>query len=213
MKTRTILLATATLFLMAIFPTAKAQNPFKDLTKNYLVTSVKSPDIMGFVTACLSEPEDEHTGFLADEWEKYLNNEKPSLGVTLTVDKKNGYVRFEQDYDISYPDDLSGIKGLTEFCYWNCDDGAHKLFAENVCTTQDGKPFFGQYDGLYIYAYDNATKKLYLIEQDLIGLDDEVRGDVTFKLPQKGKDIEVFYSDGTQKKLTWNGKGFTLKGK
>ena len=57
----------------------------------------------------------------------------------------------------------------------------------------------------------NATKSLFMIDQDLLGLDDEVRGEVTFRLPQKGKDIEVFYSDGTQKILSWNGKGFTLK--
>ena len=209
MKTRTFLLA---LILMTVIPFgAKAQDPFKNLSENYLVASVKSPDIVGFVTACLSEPEDEHRGALAEEWDKYIKNEKPSAGVTLTVDKKNGYVSFEKDYDIAYPDDLTGIKGLTEFCYWNCDDGAHKLFAENVCTTQDGKPFFGQFDGLYIYTYDNATKKLYMIDQELLGLGDEIRGEVTFSLPQKGKDIDVFFNDGTQKKLVWNGKGFTLK--
>jgi hypothetical protein len=33
-------------------------------------------------------------------------------------------------------------------------------------------------------------------------------GEVTFKLPRQGKDIDVLFSDGTQKKLTWNGKGF-----
>lgn len=80
MKTRTILLATATIFFMAIFPTiTKAQNPFKNLTENYPAATI----------------------------------------------------------------------------------------------------------------------------QTLIGLDNEVRGEVTFSLPQKGKDIDVFYSDGTQKKLVW----------
>lgn len=212
MKTRTSLLAVAALILMAVIPTgAKAQDPFKNLKENYLVTTVQTPNIVGFVSAFLSEPEDEHTGALADVWDKYLKNEPQDKGVTLTVDKKNGYVRYELDYDVAYPDDKMGIMGVTEFCYWNCDDGKHKLFAENVSTTQDGKPFFGQFDGLYIYVYDNATKKLYMIGQDLLGLDDEIRGENLFRLPQKGKDIDVFFSDGTQKKLTWNGKGFTLK--
>ena len=213
MKTRTLFLAiAAVLFLMAIVPdNAKAQDPFKDLEENYLVTTVQTPSIVGFITAYLSEPEDEHSGALADVWEKYLKNEPQDQGVTLTVDKKNGYVRYELDYDVAYPDDKMGIKGVTEFCYWNCADGKHKLFAENTSTTQDGKPFFGQFDGLYIYAYDNDTKKLYMIDQELLGLVDEIRGETTFSLPQKGKDIDVVLSDGTQKKLAWNGNGFTLK--
>lgn len=212
MKTRTLLVVLTTLILTAIFPpVAKAQDPFKDLTENFFVTKVQTPSIEGFITAYLSEPEDEHRGALAEVWDKYLNNEPQGEGSTLTVDKKAGYFRYELDYDVAYPEDKMGLKSVTEFCYWNCDDGKHKLFAENVCSTREGKLFFGQFDGLYIYAYDNATKSLFMIDQDLLGLDDEVRGEVTFRLPQKGKDIEVFYSDGTQKILSWNGKGFTLK--
>ena len=104
-----------------------------------------------------------------------------------------------------------------EFCYWNCDDGKHKLFAQNVGLIQEGQPIIAQFEGLYVYAYDNATKKLYMIDQDLLGLGGDLwdysNGVITFKLPQKGKDIEVFINtDGkvTQKKLVWNGKGFKL---
>jgi hypothetical protein len=50
-----------------------------------------------------------------------------------------------------------------------------------------------------------------MIDQELLGLVDEIRGETTFSLPQKGKDIDVVLSDGTQKKLSWNGNGFTLK--
>ena len=35
---------------------AKAQDPFKDLTKNDVVVTVKAPSIIDFVTAFLSEP-------------------------------------------------------------------------------------------------------------------------------------------------------------
>lgn len=198
---------------------ATAQNPFKDLTKNTPSTEVtfkgQSPTIVDFLTCYLSETEDELRGALSQAWDNYLRKDEPEKGVTFTVDQKNGYVRYDMDYDVAYPDDPSGIKSYVEYCYWNCDDGKHKLFAENVGMTQDGKAIIGQFDGLYIYAYDNATKTLYMIDQDLIGLVDDLhdsrQGPITFALPQKGKDIDVFINTDTkviQKKLTWNGKGF-----
>lgn len=212
MKTRMLLLTSATMILMAIIPNvAKAQDPFKNLTKNEAVRTFKVPDIVDFVTVFLSETEDELRGSIAPEWQKYLKNEKLSKGVTFTVDKNNGYVRYEMDYDIAYPEDKTGEKSCVEFCYWNCADGLHKLFAENVYLTQKGKPIFTEFSGLYIYAYDNATQKLYMIDQDLLGLGEETHGVVTFVLPRMGKDIEVTYANGSKKKLAWNGKGFTLK--
>lgn len=198
---------------------ATAQNPFKDLTKNTPSTEVtfkgQSPTIVDFLTCYLSETEDELRGALSQAWDNYLRKDEPEKGVTFTVDQKNGYVRYDMDYDVAYPDDPSGIKSYVEYCYWNCDDGKHKLFAENVGMTQDGKAIIGQFDGLYIYAYDNTTKTLYMIDQDLIGLVDDLhdfgQGPITFALPRKGKDIDVFINTETkviQKKLTWNGKGF-----
>ena len=193
---------------------AKAQNPFKDLTKNEPIRTFKVPDIVDFVTVFLSETEDELRGSIAPEWQKYLKNEKQSKGVTITVDKKNGYVRYELDEDVAYPEAKSGYKSYVEYCYWNCADGTHKLFAENCGITQNGKPTFTEFSGLYIYAYDNATQKLYMIDQDLLGIDDELHEEVTFALPRVGKDIDVSFIKGdktTQKKLVWNGKGFNLK--
>ncbi len=212
MKTRMLLLTSATMILMAIIPNvAKAQDPFKNLTKNEAVRTFKVPDIVDFVTVYLSETEDELRGNIAPEWQKYLKSEKLGKGVTFTVDKKNGYIRYEMDYDIAYPEDKTGEKSCVEFCYWNCADGLHKLFAENVYLTQKGKPIFTEFSGLYIYAYDNATQKLYMIDQDLLGLGEETHGMVTFSLPRQGKDIEVTDANGSKKKLAWNGKGFTLK--
>ena len=207
-----LFLTSVTMILIAIIPNvAKAQDPFKNLTKNEAVRTFKVPDIVDFVTVYLSDTEDELRGSIAPEWQKYLKNEKLSKGVTFTVDKKNGYVRYEMDYDIAYPEDKTGEKSCVEFCYWNCADGLHKLFAENVYLTQKGKPIFTEFSGLYIYAYDNATQKLYMIDQDLLGLGEETHGMVTVGLPRQGKDIDLTLSDGSKKKLAWNGKGFTLK--
>jgi len=53
-----------------------------------------------------------------------------------------------------------------------------------------------------------------MIDQDLLGLGEVDQGTTTFLLPQKGKDIDVFFHNGsktTQKTLVWNGKGFNLK--
>lgn len=189
---------------------AKAQDPFKDLTKNDVVATYRVPNIVDFVTGFLSKAEDELRGSIAPEWQKYLKNEKLSKGVTFTVDKGNGYVRYDR------VNKKSGEKSYVEFCYWSCTDNTHKLFAENVGVTQNDKPVFTELTGLYIYAYDNATQKLYRIDQDLLGLDEETRGEVTFALPRVGKDIDMFIhnrSKVTQKKLTWNGKGFTTSGK
>ena len=110
-----------------------AQNPFKNLTKNEAVRTFKVPDIVDFVTVFLSETEDELRGSIAPEWQKYLKNEKLSKGVTITVDKKNGYVRYEMDEDVANPKNKTGYKSYVEYCYWNCSDGLHKLFACRPC--------------------------------------------------------------------------------
>lgn len=186
---------------------AKAQDPFKELTEDHAVVTFKVPDITQFVTNYLSDPQDEHSGYLSSVWEKYLKNEALEKDEKVTVDKKNGFVCFE-----SGPDE-GGYKSVTEMCYWNCADGLHKLFAENIVASQNGNPVYTEFTGLYVYVYDNATQTLYYVDQDLLGLTEEVRGEISFSLPRQGKDIKVYCGDGTQKKLAWNGKGFTLKNK
>jgi hypothetical protein len=186
---------------------ANAQDPFKNLTENPSVVSYKVPDISGFVTGYLSDPQDEHAGYLSGVWKKHLKNQALEKDEKVTVDSKNGYVSFE-----SGPD-KEGYKSVTEMCYWNCADGLHKLFAENVIATQNGKPIYTEFSGLYIYVYDNATQTLYFVDQDLLGITEELHGEISFSLPRQGKDIKVFFGDGTQKTLSWNGKGFTLKDK
>ena len=207
MKKRVIILCAMALFCSL---GAKAQDPFKDLTKNSSVATLKVPDIVDFVTAYLNDTEDELRGSIAPEWQKYLKNEKLSKGVSFTVDKQNDYVRYD------WVDKKSNEKTYVEFCYWNCADGLHKLFAENVGATIKDKPVFTEFCGLYIYAYDNATQKLYEIDQDLLGLGEETHGEVTFSLPRVGKDIDVYLHNRTttkHKKLTWTGKVFSIDGK
>lgn len=214
MKSKVIMICAVTVFCCL---SAMAQDPFKDLSKEDPTVEVtfkgQSPTIVDFLTSYLSISEDELRGSIVHEWEKYLKNEPLSDGVTFVVDQKNGYIRYAKDYDIAYPEEETGEKSCVEFCYWNCADGAHKLFGENVYLTQNGEPIFTEFSGMYIYAYDNATKKLYMINQDNLGLGEDIQGDVTFTLPRQGKDIEVsFYKDSKQikKRLTWNGKGFKL---
>ncbi len=184
---------------------AIAQNPFKNLTENPSVVTYKVPNIVDFVSGYLSDPQDEHADYLSEVWNKHLNNKALEKDEKVTIDSRNGYVCFE-----SGPD-KEGYKSVTEMCYWNCDDGLHKLFAENIVASQNGKPIYTEFSGLYIYVYDNATQKLYFIDQDLLGITEELHGEVSFSLPRQGKDIKVLFGDGTQKTLAWNGKGFTLK--
>ena len=209
MKNKAIIICA---LLLACGISAMAQKPFKDLTKKEPVVNIKSPTIVDFVSSYLSETDDELRGNLANEWRKFLRNEPLGKGVNFMVDMKNGYIRYDMDYDLAYPDEPSGEKTCVEFCYWNCDDNKHKLFAENVSFSQNGKPMFTEFSGMYIYAYDNATQNLYMVDQDQLGIDEDVHGEVTFVLPRKGKDIEVLFNNAkkTQKKLVWNGKGFKL---
>ena len=209
MKTRNLLILILGIILMTSISNAvKAQDPFKGLEENGYAITVKEANIVGFVTAYLSDPQDEHMGSLSSMWRKYLKNEPFENGDFVTVDTKNGFVRFETS------EDSEGYSSYTEMCYWNCDDGRHKLFAENVGVNQNFEPVVTEFTGMYIFVYDNVSQHLYFIDQELLGLGDKVRGEATtFRLPRKGKDIEVFFNDGTEKLLVWNGKGFTLTGK
>ena len=214
MKTRAfIICAIALLFCLS----AKGQDPFKNLKKTNPVANVtfngNSPTIVDFLTSFTNMANDELRYVVASQWDRYIQNLPLSDGASFTVDQKNGYIRFDLDFDVAYPDDQNGESIYVEYCIWNCDDGSHKLFAENVGSFEQKKPAFAQFDGLYVYAYDNASKKLYMINQDLLGLDENVQGDVTFALPRKGKDIDVTFYKGsktTQGTLAWNGNGFNL---
>ena len=123
-------------------------------------------------------------------------------GETLTIDQKNGYVLYEYKYE--------DVVIRVEMCYWNESDGKHKLFADNRWTFRNGKPIFGQFDGLSFYRYDNATKMMDGCNTPGFDVD---YFNKSYALPRTGKDIIVTtWNDNggkTQKTLKWNGHRFS----
>lgn len=170
------------------------------------------PVISDFVSAILSQEEDlgESLGEMADVWQLYKAGKPLPEGRSFVVDTKNGYFR----YDCSDKDEDGNVYStFIEFCYWNCSNGLRKLVAENTVCFQNGKPFMGQYSGLSFLMYDNKTRKLNLVYDDL-GLDFDYPDGIeviTHKLPQTGKTMEYHFhtsSGEVIKKLTWNGINF-----
>ena len=176
-----------------------------------------SPTISDFVSALVAsraadddeECADEAFNAIAYAWEQHHKGLPLEDGQTLTIDEKNGYVLYE------YRSEYESIEHLVkiELCYWNEADGKHKLLAYNVACFTNGKYSVGQFDGLYFYRYNNATKKLTWCD-DLKGIEAAYDYDVchSFALPRKGKDITVtfWYENGkkTEKTLKWDGHRF-----
>ena len=178
-----------------------------------------SPTISDFVSALVASRDndddeecvDEAFNAIAYAWEQYHKGLPLEEGQTLTIDEKNGYVLYE------YRSEYESIEHLVkiEMCYWNEADGKHKLLAYNVACFTNGKYSAGQFDGLYFYRYNNATKKMTWCD-DLKGLEAVYDYDVchSFALPRKGKDITVtfWYENGkkTEKALKWDGHRFSF---
>lgn len=212
MKIKNFLLVLAAFVLTNV--AAVAQEPYDvESSSEYdiiMTTNPTSPSIEDFITALLAEPEDELNGMLSDAWQRYLTGQPAEKGGTMLVDKKNGFMSYTVDYDEMYPEDAFGMLLRVEMCYWNCADGKHKLVAQNVVSTHNGKPALGQYDGMMFYLYDIKAHKLspvYSIIEDYEG-DYEI---ITYELPQKGKNIKVHIHTSTgviDKLLVWDGYRF-----
>ncbi len=198
-----------TTLLMAVFSTCLfAQTSDND--ENYIVVNYKGekPTISDFVTAILSREEiGEALNDMAEQWEKHLKGKALPKECTITVDSKNGYVR----YEINYPDNE---KHYIEYCYWNCSDGKHKLVGENIMLIMNGKPVETELTGLTFYMYDNKSHKLnYAYASELgdeVDMPNSTIG-VVRNLPRQGKTIEyIFYTPLKKltKHLTWNGSKF-----
>lgn len=166
------------------------------------------PTVSDFAWAVLSYDDnsdeadfDESRNAVKQAWIRHQKGMAQEKGVTLTIDEKNGYVRYElKDGEYTLQ---------VEMCYWNEADGKHKLFAYKTESFLNGmRPEPGQYDGLVFYRYDNATKKMTICEA---GIEVEY-SNISYALPRSGKDITVtrWNSNGTTKKQTlkWNGHGF-----
>lgn len=190
----------------------------------------KAPKITDFLVAFLNQDEtSEVLGSLYDAWNHYLQGEPQEPCVQFTIDEKNGYLRYTFDSKLCNDyDDLNELF-YYELCYWNCADSKHKIIAENIVSLDDGMYYLGQYSGTMFHIYDNATHKLYSIDDELLGayvepIIDESSSETgeqmtkydeavaVYHLPQKGKDITVDIYRGTQQNtgicLVWDGMRF-----
>ena len=181
----------------------------ESLDESIMVTfKGQKPEISDFVTAILSqEALGEALGAMAEEWEKHLKGKALPKEITITVDSKNGYVRYDAMYS-------EGEHSYIEFCYWNCTDGKHKLVAQNISLLVNGEPVDTELTGLSFYWYDNASHKLNYKYAFELGEEAEAAYGATGcirNLPRQGKTIELVYSTSNgkvTKKLTWNGSKF-----
>lgn len=163
------------------------------------------PGISDFVTAILSQEDlGEMLGNVSGNWDEYRKGRKLDKGAKFTVDERNGYIRFDEAY-------TSGESSYTEFCYWNCADGKHKVVATNCGCVMNGKPIETEYTGLQFYTYENATRKLTYASTYDMGASVEVTPVVTYALPRIGKDImaDIHAKSGKVKiRMKWNGQKF-----
>ncbi len=169
----------------------------------------KSPSISDFVTAIMSqEGLGEWMGHICDEWGKFRKG-KPHKG-HFKIDSRHGYIRFEE-----YIDDDHCV---TDFCFWNCSDGRHKVVTTASSFYRGTEVLDGQYSGLYLYLYDGKTRRMEWVPDTKLGIEHpDINGMLTYTLPVDGKDIIATGSD--PKKgfcrfvYEWNGNGFNLLNK
>lgn len=167
-----------------------------------------APDIFDFAWAYYcqdngDEEEDysESVAGIRDALVNYKNGENQFDNVTLTVDKKNGFLC----YEFLHQGDLTRI----EMCYWNEADKQHKLVACSRWHYFNGKPDLGQFDGMTFLRYTNATKRMTYCEAP--GFEVVYESGTSYSLPRTGKDIMMNKWDGgmkVQTALKWNGHGF-----
>lgn len=171
--------------------------------------SGNKPNISDYVTAVLQQEEiGEALGAMANSWEKHLKGQPIDDGCTITVDTKNGYVR----YDATLEEENQ--HNFVEFCYWNCTDGQHKLVAYNVGVFVNGEYVETELTGVAFMMYTDKTKRMKYAYSDELG--DEVTWPksanlLQVSLPRVGKSIKYVFGTPSGKvtqKLTWNGKKF-----
>ena len=164
-----------------------------------------NPTISDFVTAYLSQEDDEEMiSGIREDWECRQQGKALSNGAAFTVDVKNGFVRYDKRY-------TGNTYSYTELCYWNCKDQKHKLLAVNRGCIEQGKPVTAQFTGLKFYTYDNQTKRMTQTLNSELGTGITVRQEVTYALPQSGKDIMATIhapQKEVQILMKWNGAKF-----
>lgn len=191
---KTILFAIAIMMYMAV----QAQG----IRVNY---SGKTPTITDFVTAYLSQEDDEEMiNGIREDWTRRQQGKALGNGASFTVDVKNGFIRYDKRYS-------GNTYSYTELCYWNCKNQKHKLLAVNRGCIEQGKPVTAQFTGLKFYTYDNQTKRMVHTYNTDLGAGIHTQSVVTCALPQSGKDImaTIHAEKGdVQILMKWNGAKF-----
>lgn len=175
MNNKTLIIFAVIALLFGIEANAQKHYDLDDLYEIEPPMESAKASISDFVSWMLAEPEDEVHGPMSEAWELFRNKKPLPEGTTILLDEKNGYFR----YDVEYVDEYEN-EGATEIyrstlfvemVVWNCADGKHKVYAENIGGTIDGKPHDdGQFDGMVFYLYDKATHKMYYLHD---AIDDE----------------------------------------
>ncbi len=143
----------------------------------------QQPTITDFVSAVLSQHElNEALANVRDNWNRRRASQPLQDGASFNVDARNGYVRYEVKYA---PTEHS----WTEFCYWNCNDGRHKLVGVNTGYELRFKTIQTECTGLSFYSYDSETRKLTPASTYDLGASIVVTPVVDYHLPRVGKDI------------------------
>jgi len=170
-----------------------------------------NPTIADFVTACFKPADegDELTNHCNYTWQLYRERKPLPAYTTIELDKNNGYMK----YECSEPDGVNRL--VVEVCYWNCDDGVHKVVAENVVSFRNNRHECGQYDGLNFYLYDSGRRAMKSMYTGLLCGEEFAEicnsSAVTISLPRYGKSIQVAQTSAagvSQHKLNWDGSKF-----
>ena len=166
------------------------------------------PTITDFATAFLDyiQREEDFYVNVYEAWKRYLQKKTLGDNVNVTVDEKNGYMRYEK-INTEENDTI-----VLEMCFWNCADGKQKLVCANAIWMLDGD--YGSTAGTTFLVYDNAKRKMRFILPEDIGALYDGDGLSVFFLPRKGKNIRVSAAGGGERwneVLIWDGYQFSSK--
>ena len=142
------------------------------------------------------------------EWQRYIQKKPLSKNTSISVDTKNGYMR----YEVIHPAEKDTI--VMEMCFWNCADGKHKLVCANTVLMMEDDYGWDENIGAGFYLYDNKARKMRTVYPEDIGALYDGDGLSVFFLPRKGKDIKVSAAGGGERwneVLEWDGYQFNSR--
>lgn len=208
---RKIAYALTAIMLLVNIPRAEAQKfEYPEYPDDNVRIAVKyagnRPTIVDFATAFLDHSKEiAFFGKVNDEWMRHQKKQPLSNHVSIDVDVKNGYMR----YEIQNPEENDTI--VMEMCFWNCADGKHKLVCANTIWMLNGDYGWDEHFGASFFVYDNAKKEMRTVWAEDIGALYDGDGLSVFFLPRKGKDIKVSAAGGGERwneVLEWDGYQF-----